>query len=440
MAWHKDPDMPPPTVRTIFGNIFVDVVVLVNAIVVGYEVDANGDHEEIFIWVRFGIALFYFIEIDLKLVYYGRPFIRVPMNVADLILIYVVFFAALPRGGLGAMNLKWLWRMSVLRILRILRVWKLASDLPWLADLWLVLVGLARAFKGLLWLALMLLVIIAATSCAAAGMIRAVNAEQVSCAPEAVEAGDCMIVEHYFGSIWNSALTIFQLITLDGWAAKVVRPLFGADYILLAAALSVFSTVMASGVVSVAIGVMVWSTVELARNHQHHASQIQIEGDKRIIGVLRRYFDKVLALEGHTVIDAREFEDSSSVPQVRRALDKLNLPVTGTEELFNHLDTENVGHLTAAQLQKGLEKLTQPATRFDIACLTATIGGSVTYTGRITKRADGVIDSLEEMRHLMSQSFAELNKMTHNDVPEVALRKKGIIYNPVPPGPTRYTR
>merc|ERR1712151_526988 len=139
-------------------------------------------------------------------------------------------------------------------------------------------------------------------------------------------------------------------------------------------------------------------------------------------------------------ISKREFTEAMSVPQVVRAINKLELPVKDHDELFSHLDRDRCGEMTPAEMQKRLETMKRPANRFDIACLTASIGGSVTYVHRMEKRTDALLHELKDLKWRMRQSFLELNQLTRTDndsgqVPEVVLRKAGKIYNPTPPGP-----
>jgi len=332
--------------------------------------------------------------------------------------------------------------VTVLRLLRYLRVWRLAATKASLRDLWLVLVGTARAFKAICWLLAVLLLMLYSCAGAATGMALLSERDQAGeCAEELYASGECLDKDLYFGSIIRSSMTLFQCITLDGWAAKVVRPLWGTNPIT-ASSLTLFAVAMAYGLISVAVGVLVWSTIDLARNHQSHASQVDIARDFDIIRVLRGYFDKTLHLDGKSTIGRREFQEACSVSVVQRALAKLDLPVADYEELFQHLSI-GCGEVTPEEFQKRLETLKRPANRFDIACLTASIGGSVTYVTRMERRSEVLLEDLHDLKVKMRRSFSELHGLTKTDtdsVPEVVLRKAGRIYNPVPPGPPRFTR
>lgn len=432
--------MTEPSVKRLCLNLCIDVVVLANAAVILFEVDAEGAGEETFALLRYGFCGAYLLEMLVKVAVWRRDFLCQFMSLSELAIVLVasgVAFAPV------SAEMRPLWRVTVLRLVRYLRVWRLAATKASLRDLWLVLVGAARAAKAICWLLGILLLMVYSCAGAATGMSMLSQAHQAGeCSEEMYASGECLDKDLYFGSIIRSSLTLFQCITLDGWAGKVVRPLWGTNP-LTASSLTVFAVAMAYGLISVAVGVLVWSTIDLARNHQSHASQVEIARDFDIIRVLRGYFDKTLHLDGRTSIGKREFQEATSVTVVQRALAKLDLPVTDYEELFQHLDRDRCGEILPEEFQARLETMKRPANRFDIACLTASIGGSVTYVTRMEQRSKVLLDDLHTLKVGMRRSFSELHALTKTDadsVPEVVLRKAGRIYNPVPPGPPRFTR
>lgn len=461
-------------------NIVVDIVVLVNAVVVSLELDGVpsfrigldgfggaadnavsftttvttvttttltgtvGPVSPIFQYAMYGICGFYLAEMAVQIAYYRTAFLQLPMTWAELPIVLVASVGAfLPEDILDGQVRK-LWRLSVLRLFRCLRVWKLAAKYSSLRDLWLVLVGMGHAASAIIWLLVVLLVCIYACAGAATGMSFLSMRDQEDCSEEMIASGECLDKEMYFGSMAKSGLTLFQCITLDGWAEKVVRPLWSTNPIT-ATSLSVFSVAMAYGLVSVAIGVLVWSTVNLARRHGSHSSQVEMARDFEVIGGLRKFFDKSLLLDGRKMIGRREFQEAMSVSFVQRAIEKLDLPCETPEGLFQHLDRDRCGEMTPQEFQGRLETMKRPANRFDIACLTASIGGSVTYVNRMETRTDTLLTELRDLKVRMRRSFAELNHLTRTDqdsgqVPEVVLRKAERIFNPVPPGSPRFTR
>lgn len=424
--------MPEVSVRQVVFNLCIDLVVLANAVVVSFEVDANGDNETMFAVVRSAFCLIYIAEMVIQLL----AFRECPK--VQLIIVLVASVAAFALTG----DLKKLWRVTVLRLFRYLRIWQEAAKHSSLRDLWIVLVGLAHAAKAILWLHVVLAGCIYACAGAATGMAL-LSLDQPGACSESVD-GYCLDTELYFGSILKSGLTLFQCITLDGWAGQVVRPLWHINPIM-AVCITAFSVVIAYAMVSVAIGVLVFSTVNLARKHLCHDSMVEMARDFEIVRWLRRYFERTLEFDQRNTIGHREFNDAMSVKHVENAIKRLDLPVADNEQLFQHLARDSGNEMTPAEFQKRMETILRPANRFDIACLTAGIGGSVTHVHRMDKRTDELINDLRGLKVRMRRSFSELNQMTRTgqesgDVPEVVLRQAGRIFNPIPPGPPRFTR
>jgi len=340
----------------------------------------------------------------------------------------------------------WLWRASVVRGLRLARVWKFAGRFEPMKELWLVLLGLRKCFKALAVFAIILGLIVWAGAAGVTGLVNADSVEVCSSATEPEAEDTCLDMYERFGSVSRSFLTLMQLVTLDGWASKVVRPMSSVKP-LAAMSLAIFSVLAAYCLVSIITGIIVRSTVDLAMSHPSHASQIALTEDLDTIHQLTEYFRQSLILDNREALTARDFRDSWGAPQVAQAVKKLDLPITDPEELFEHLDKTHIGTVSVEDFDRGLVNMKRPATRYDVACLTATIGGSVTYTGRIARRANRFITNMDELRFLLGTSFAELSQLAggeeeeskQNVPPEIFLRQSHAIFNPEPPEAPRYT-
>lgn len=325
------------------------------------------------------------------------------------------------------------------RAVRLLRVWKVAKSSPPLIDLWLVIVGLTRALRALAWLAIILSIVAYACGGAITGMVKGTSTTKCTGKPGMY----CLDVDEYFGSVSRSMFTLFQLMTRSQWASHVVRPLSLISP-LAAFLCVVFVAATSYGLLSVAVGVLVYSTVELARKHEDHGLHRSETEDKEIINDLASYFRASLAIEERTGLDRRELEEAMSVPQISAAFKHLELPVGNVDELFSHLDRDKSGSITVEEFEAGVRLMKMPAKRFDVACLTATVGGHVTFVKNLEKRCDGLVGEMEYLADTLNSAFAELSTLVDPNsdtgaVPEVILRKAGRIRNCQPPAQPRYT-
>jgi len=122
-------------------------------------------------------------EIGLRLYAYRRDFFRDPWNLFDLV---VIGIALLPATG----------PFSVLRVLRVLRLLRLLSAIP---SLRMVVTGLFRALPGMASISLLLALLLYI-----AGVVATKLFQQSS--------------PQYFGDLWTSLFTLFQIMTGDGWS------------------------------------------------------------------------------------------------------------------------------------------------------------------------------------------------------------------------------
>lgn len=129
------------------------------------------------------LLAFFVIELAVKLYGYGPRFFRSGWNVFDFA---VVGISLLPSSG----------GLSVLRALRVLRVLRLLSALP---KMRFVVESLGRSLPGLGSIGFLLLLFF---------YVFAVMATKLFGAD----------FPHWFGSLWTSSFSLFQIMTLEGWA------------------------------------------------------------------------------------------------------------------------------------------------------------------------------------------------------------------------------
>lgn len=166
-------------------------LILVNAVTLGMEtsksiMDAWGG---VILWLDKAILAVFVAEIAARLYVHRWRFFKDPWSVFDFL---VIVIALLPATG----------SLSVLRALRVLRVLRLITILPSLRR---VVAGLITALPGMGSITLLLAIIF---------YVFAVMATKLF--------GEDF--EKLFGTLGASAFTLFQIMTLEGWANEIVRP------------------------------------------------------------------------------------------------------------------------------------------------------------------------------------------------------------------------
>jgi voltage-gated sodium channel len=173
----------------VFRN-FVTAIILLNAITLGletYPVEANWLSRMIPIADAVIVSIFV-VELTLKIVAYGPRFFKSGWNWFDLIIVGVSLF---PDAG----------AFTVLRAMRILRVFRLFSVMP---DMRKVIEALMKAIPGMSAILAVLALMF---------YVAAVMATKLFGASEPM-----------FATLGASAFTLFQVMTLEGWAMDVARP------------------------------------------------------------------------------------------------------------------------------------------------------------------------------------------------------------------------
>jgi len=184
-----------PRLREFFASLgwekFILVVIAINAVTLGLETSPWMRQQlgSTLDFVSQIVIIIFIIEIILRIYAHGWEFWRRPWSVFDFA---VVMISVSPSTG----------EFSVLRALRILRVLRLVSIIPSMRR---VVTGLLNALPGMGSIMALLLLLLYVFSVMATNLYGEKFPEM-------------------FGSLGGSAFTLFQVMTLEGWAGDVVRP------------------------------------------------------------------------------------------------------------------------------------------------------------------------------------------------------------------------
>lgn len=238
---------------------FILAVILFNAVILGLETSrpvmaAAGDI--ILLLDRLCLAIF-IVELALKLFALGGRFFRSGWNIFDLA---VVGVALLPASG----------GLSVLRALRVLRVLRVISIAPSLRR---VVEGFLRALPGMGSVLLLTLILFYVSAVMATKLYGASFPDR-------------------FGDLGATALTLFQVMTLEGWADAVVRPVmevYPYSWIFFIG----FILVTTFAVINLLVGLVVNAMQEAAEaDKPDHAAERHAELMARIERLERRLSER----------------------------------------------------------------------------------------------------------------------------------------------------
>ncbi len=268
---------------------FITTLIVLNAITLGmgtYDVWPPAMVQMMIVFDAFVTSVFV-IEIGLKLIAYRWRFFTSGWNVFDLAIVSVALWP-----GAGA--------MSVLRAMRVLRVLRLISVLPMLRR---IVEALLKAIPGM-------------------GAILAVLALMVYVAAVMATTLFAQTNPDLFGSLPKSALSLFQVMTMDGWRMEVVQPVMDAGnpyawiffltYIILAS-FAVLNLFMALIVESLNENVReeVHEIEEVADELKEGQHEAQLERDE-LIGLIKSMREEMADLKDVVAENAELLKEVSS--------------------------------------------------------------------------------------------------------------------------------
>ena len=167
------------------------VLIVVNAIILGLETSPAimASAGPVLVALDHVVLAIFVAELAIRIGAYGRSFFRDPWSIFDFV---VVGLALAPSTE----------NFSVLRALRVLRVLRLVTAVPQMRR---VVGGLLSALPGLGSVVAILALIF---------YVAAVMATQLF-------GGD---FPQWFGTLWKSLYSLFQIMTLESWSMGIVRP------------------------------------------------------------------------------------------------------------------------------------------------------------------------------------------------------------------------
>lgn len=249
-----------------FEAVILALIVL-NAIVLGLETSRSvtARFGEILTVIDRTILAVFVLELVARLAVYRLGFFRDPWRIFDL---FVVGVALIPATG----------QFSVLRALRVLRVLRLVSIVPSLRR---VVGGFVAALPGMGSIMLLLALVF---------YVFAVMATQLY--------GQSF--PDRFGTLGESAYTLFQVMTLEGWSDGVVRPIMEV-YPLAWLFFIPFIVATSFTVLNLFIGVIV-SAMEAETMDEAAEERAQIQDDQEELKAeIRALRDDVKALRSALV-------------------------------------------------------------------------------------------------------------------------------------------
>jgi voltage-gated sodium channel len=369
-------------------NLFVSFCVTLNTVSIGMEQENSELGSGGWYTMSLLALVGFLVEVFVRCFFEGlSDFIRSPANVADTILVIGAFIDAVilgPSGGPLAHNFRIL---SVLRMLRLLRLVKIVRVYTAFKELWLLVGGLVNSMKALAWIGIIVVLVLYVCSILVTTEIGQ-NDDVYGQGPS--YDGELWPYKEYFGNIWRSMFTLFQVMTLDDWCDDIVRHVVHRQP-AMALFFIAFLMLTAFGLMNVVVGIIVENTLAAAEVADSVVEQQQGQRRKKAIVKLEEIL-KMSDVDRTGEISKEDLLALGESPVVQDQLNAIGLHFSEALEIFNLLDYERRNRIELSRFAASCHELVGGAKRRDIVQVEITVG-------TLAQRLDSLDHKFASMEH-----------------------------------------
>jgi len=374
-----------PFINSTRANAYIGIIIFANCLSIGAETDlspkdGDGTAAQQWSWyiVECVFTLIFTVEALWRWQVMGCQYWKSGWNVFDFV---VVVFSILDAGVLTWVTSKGdgggsqLRIMSVLRILRLLRLVRVLRLFRLFKELWLLLLALWKALKGLTWV--MMLLFITDYTCAILLTIMIGHR---------VDEDDPL--SDQWGTVARSMLTLFIVTTGEGWN-DIALDAMEVDNLLVLffVPFVIFTNIM---VLNLVVGITVQELLESKRLHE---MELQRQFDEEAVKKLASIF-ATLDEDGNGSIETGELREALQNASFQAELKSLNIFVgEDAEMMMNIWDSDHSGQLDFNEFVQGAMAIMHCEPSQQILFLKYDVHS---FSSRTLKKLDKIIEWQDE--------------------------------------------
>lgn len=335
-------------------DLVIALVIVANSIALGLEIDLS-EHTPQALWIvcENVFCIVWICELLLKLFCLGWLYCKDPWNYLDLFLVFLAIYDAWISPFVRSSDPSDVGYLRVIRMLRLLRLVKLFRVMKMQRNLWLLVQGFIESFSTLCWVSFLILFVIYAYSC----LFRIL----VDCSRDYSEWENCSML---FGTMPKAMFTLFQMLTLESWSMLIARPLMVVNPALFVPLIT-FLLLTTFGLLNIIVGVVVENTLSVAKQNMDLQTKRAERQLLKELELLRTVFEEA-DVDGSGTMDKREFCDICNTTSVRRALQRMGVPLDQSETLFDIIDSGNTGEVNFPSFIEGVKNVRGVPTNLDM--------------------------------------------------------------------------
>jgi len=344
------------------------MVILLNALSIGIQTDyiARTLQEDVPLGLQLCdtcFCLLFTIELILRFVAHGLSFFWIPgwpWNWFDCILVGMQLFEEITALMVrvtsvsyeGGSNLSF---FRMLRILRLVRVIRLARVLRLVRQLRTLVCSIGASLHSLIWTVLLMMFLIYAV---AIYFTQLVATNRLSLSDEEKESAHSKTMALYFGTLWESCLSLYGSISGGVNWNELLRPLVEDISPLIAPLYTFYIAFSILAMMNVVTGVFVESALQ----------STSADKEENLINSLQEWCVDVDS-NNDSGISLHEFDKAMQSPANRLRFENLDLNVQDARKLIVLLDLDKTGQVPIGSFIMGCLRLRGSARSIDLATL-----------------------------------------------------------------------
>lgn len=333
-----------PWIKTTKADLAFGFVILLNAIIIGVEIDHQLKHGQeadppLWVYIMQNIFIVVFLaELVLRVRVDGCEFFKRPAGMFDGAIVGTSILdtwiiSPLQLGGGGALK-----GLSVMRVFRLLRLARIARLLRVCKELGKLVSGLVSSLRAVFWVMVLLLVF--TYICAMFAAMTLGRSGQ----PD---------LEETFGSVGDSLYAHFKVVTLEGWPDMadwaVEISMFWVLYFIF------FIVVTSLALVNLVTGVIVEGVMADAfEDSDGQAFQMEKQKFQEVIGELFAMTD----IDSSGMLGQKEYEELLQQPAMIEALNIFGISLDiEFDKFFHMMDQDGNGELSLEEFCSNMMRL-----------------------------------------------------------------------------------
>ncbi|CAD7947362.1 unnamed protein product [Amoebophrya sp. A25] len=415
---HAFPDVYK-LVSSLDFEILGSTLILVNAGFLSWQISQfdRFANEEMFDALEKFFTLLFFAEFLLRCVAYGWTMIFEPFNGFDAFL--VVGCGFLPQFVLPLLGVEvdksGLRTFTALRTIRVIRVAKAVRLKPGFKEMWELVNGFASSMLVTAWTLVILIVFVYCFAVLGIKLLQQDSFEQPH--------HDIELKNLLFGDVMDGMLSMFQVVTLDGFSDGIVRKITfsnidgsgDSDFQILYTRIffAVFVVVANMVVLNTIMAMVVEKTFYLSKvDEEVQAREAQEKKERELMILTEMFLDIDVDRSGD--LTKREFYAALDFNEyIRDRLSELDMAPEYLKETWDILD-DGDGKLTVFEFTSGIRNLKGDARSKDVMDAQKRLESCKSFVDEVL---ESKIIKLDRVFHILTKDMRELR----DDVELVAL-------------------